>query len=133
VNPENIPKTAVTTPFELYEFRFMPFGLRNAAFQRFINEVLHGLSYCYAYIDNILIASANKEEHLQELFSRLDAYGVRINPAKCILGRSEIQFLGYKVSADSTKPLPEEVEAIRNFSKPETTKQLRQFLGTLNF
>jgi len=123
MNPEDIPKTVVTTPFRLYEFRFMPFGLCNAAqtFQRFINEVLHGLSYCYVYIDDILIASSNEEEHkahLQELFSRLDAYGVnafgkvdlKINLAKCILGESEIQFLDYKISADDTRPPPEKVE-----------------------
>jgi len=137
VNPENIPKTAVTTPFKLYEFRFMSFELRNAAqmFQKFIDEVLHGLSYCYDYIDDILIASANEEEHkahLQEVFSKLDAYGLRINPAKCILGRSKIQFLGYRVSTDGTRPPPEKVEAIKNFPKPETTKQLQQFLGTVS-
>jgi len=65
VNPEDIPKTAITTSFGLYEFLYMPFGLRNAAqtFQRHIDEVLQGLSHCYAYIDDILIASENEEKH----------------------------------------------------------------------
>lgn len=56
---EDIHKTVVTTPFGLFEFVQMPFGLRNAAqsFQRFIDDVLHGLSFCYAYIDDVLVAS----------------------------------------------------------------------------
>lgn len=138
VPPMDIAKTAITTPFGLFEFVFMPFGLRNAAqtFQRFINEVLHGLDFCYAYIDDILIASATPEEHedhLQQLFTRLDAYGIRINRTKCIFGDSEVKFLGYLVSEEGTKPLPEKVEAIKSFPKPINVKQLRQFLGTINF
>ncbi|KMQ86423.1 gag-pol polyprotein [Lasius niger] len=138
VHPTDIPKTAITTPFGLYEFLYMPFGLRNAAqtFQRFINEVLHGMHFCYAYIDDILVASTTQEEHeahLRQLFERLDAYGIKINPAKCVFGNNEVKFLGYLVSAEGTKPLTEKVEAIQNFPKPATVKQLRQFLGTLNF
>ena len=54
VEPTDIPKTAVTMPFGLFEFLRMPFGLRNAAqtFQRFIDQVLRGLHFCYAYIDD---------------------------------------------------------------------------------
>lgn len=56
---------AITTPFGLYEFQYMPFGLKNAAqtFQHFINEVLRGLDYCYAYIDDILIAFKFEQQH----------------------------------------------------------------------
>ena len=85
--PGDVCKTAITTPFGLFEFPFMSFGLRNSAqkFQRFIDEKLHGLDFCYAYIDDILVASADAQEHLRHLeglFSRLSVYGVLINPAK---------------------------------------------------
>jgi len=138
MNPQDVPKTAITTPFGLFEYRYMPFGLRNAAqtFQRFIDEVLRGLDFCYAYIDDILVASntpKEHEEHLRRLFARLSKYSVRINPAKCVLGEKEVKFLGYLVSAEGTKPLPEKVKAIQDFPKPTTMKQLRQFLGTMNF
>ncbi|BHF73645.1 hypothetical protein SprV_0401672700 [Sparganum proliferum] len=87
VAPEDIPKTAVTTPFGLFEFIRMPFGLRNAAqtFQRFIDHVLRGLPFVYAHIEDLLVASPNEEEHKEHLtlvFGRLDKLGVVINPSK---------------------------------------------------
>ena len=65
VASEDIPKTAITTPFGLYEFVRMPFGLRNAAqtFQRFMDQVLRGLMFAYGYIDDVLVASKTPEEH----------------------------------------------------------------------
>ena len=58
VEPADIPKIAVTTPLGLFEFLCKPFDLRNAAqtFQRFIDQVLHSLHFCYAYINDLLIA-----------------------------------------------------------------------------
>jgi cleavage and polyadenylation specificity factor subunit 1 len=138
VADEDIPKTAITTPFGLFEFPYMTFGLRNAAqtFQRFIDKVLRGLDFCYAYIDDILIASSSPEEHLDHLralFNRLEKFGVVINPGKCVFGQHEVKFLGYLVSGAGTRPLPHKVEAIRAFQQPPTVKSLRQFLGMINF
>ncbi|XP_063923542.1 uncharacterized protein LOC135137743 [Zophobas morio] len=120
-----VPKTAITTPFGLFEFQFMTFGLRNAVqtSQRFMDEVLQGLDFCYAYID------ASPDEHLQHLetvFQRLRQYGAVIDPMKC---QPDVKFLGYLVSGASTRPLPEKVEAIRSFPQPNTVKKLRR----LNF
>ncbi len=69
VAPEDVHKPAIATPFGMFEFVRMPFGLRNAAqtFQRFMDQVLRGLPFAYGYIDDILIASANSEEHIQHL------------------------------------------------------------------
>ena len=98
VKESSIPKTAITTPFGLFEFLRMPFGLRNAAqtFQRFIDEVLRGLSFCHAYIDDALIASSTAAEHKQHLwlvFQRFREYGVIINPSKCEFGVTELTFV----------------------------------------
>lgn len=76
VASEDIHKTAITTPFGLFEFLRMPFGLRNSAqtFQRFMNQVCDSLDFVYIYIDDLLIASKNAEEHvkhLETLFQRL--------------------------------------------------------------
>ena len=125
VAEEDIWKTAITTPFGLFEFPFMTIGLRNAAqtFRRFIDEVLQNLDFCYAYIDDILVASASLEEHLQHLeilFERLWNYGEVIDPLKCVSGQSSVKFLGYLVSDSGTQPLSAKVDAIRTYPRPDS-------------
>ncbi|GFX23336.1 hypothetical protein TNCV_4936511 [Trichonephila clavipes] len=88
---EDIHKTDICTPFGLFKIIRMQFGLCNAAstFQRFIDEVTRGLKGVYAFIDDILIASQNVQEHtiyLRALFERLDYYGLTIKPSKCTFG-----------------------------------------------
>ena len=133
VAPEDIPKTAVTTPFGLFEFTRMPFGLRNAAqtFQRFLDHVLHSLDFAYVYIDDVLIASQNPEQHLNHLrqvFTCFTQFGIIINPQKCILGVPELQFLGHMVSSKGIRPLEEKVQAVCDFPTPSTQHQLREFI-----
>ncbi|GFO26782.1 Pol polyprotein [Plakobranchus ocellatus] len=66
MHPEDIPKTAIITPFGLYEYLRMPFGLKNAAqtFQRLMDSVLQGLSCAFVYLDDILVASSSEQQHL---------------------------------------------------------------------
>lgn len=135
---DDIPKTAISTPFGLYEFPFMTFGLRNAGqtFQRFVDEVTRGFDFCYCYIDDFLVFSRDEvehKEHLRKLFSRLKQYGILINTSKCVFGVSEVTFLGFKISAAGTKPLETKVQAIKEFPFPKTVKHLRRFLGMVNF
>ncbi|GFX59543.1 uncharacterized protein K02A2.6 [Trichonephila clavipes] len=116
----------------------MQFGLCNAAstFQRFVDEVLRGLNFVYAFIDDILVASSSEAEHIQHLrllFQRLDQYGLSINPSKCTFGVPTLNFLGFQVCSSGIKPLEDRVEAIFKFPKPTTITQLRRFLGMLNY
>ena len=134
----DIPKTAITTPFGLYKFLRMPFGLKNAAqtFQRFMDNVLRGLDFCYDYIDDLLIASRNPEEHLKHLrlvFERLSQHSIVINPLKSKFGVSSLTFLGHVVDKDGICPLPEKVEAITKFPTPTTQRKLKEYLGFINF
>ena len=135
---DDIKKTAISTPFGLFEATKMMFGLRNAAqtCQRFVNEITRGLDFVYTYIDDFLIASNNKNEHREHLkiiFERLNNYDVVINSAKSIFGVEEIKFLGYLINENGIKPLPDRVEVIKNFPKPKTIKDLRRYLGMINF
>ncbi|KAG7310988.1 hypothetical protein JYU34_003841 [Plutella xylostella] len=135
---EDICKTAITTPFGLFEFPYMTFGLRNAAqsFQRFMDEVLRDLEFCYGYIDDIIIYSENQQQHIQhlrQLFQRLADYGILINTSKCVFGESEVTFLGFRVSAAGIQPLESKVQALQDYPVPKTMKELRRFLGMINF
>ena len=80
----DIPKIAVITPFGLYEFLRMPFGLKNAAqaFQRLMDIVCQGLDFVFIYIDDILVASENAKTHLRLLFQRLKEHSLVINVTK---------------------------------------------------
>ncbi|UYV83545.1 hypothetical protein LAZ67_23001432 [Cordylochernes scorpioides] len=135
---EDKPKTAIITPFGLFEFNVMSFGLRNATatFQRFMHEVLRNLDFAFVYLDDILVASKTEEEHyshLEILFSRLNTYGLRINLSKSKFLVQEIDFLGYLITSHGVKPLPTKVKAILEYKKPKTVHELRIFLGMLNF
>lgn len=135
---EDIHKTAITTPFGSFEFTRMSFGLRNASntFQRFMNQVTHGLEFVFTYVDDMLIARAFPEqhaEHLRTIFSRLREFGVTINVTKCQFGVSGLKFLGHLIDRDGVKPCEEKVEAIRTFPRPVTVQQIRRFLGMVNY
>ncbi|GFV24334.1 retrovirus-related Pol polyprotein from transposon opus [Trichonephila clavipes] len=135
---EDKEKTAITTPFSLYEFNTMSFGLRNApsTFQRFIIEVLYGLDFVFPYLDDVLVASSTEEEHSEHLkmvFERFQQYGLRINVSKSVMGAAQVEYLGFLITAEGSRPLPEKVQAIINYKLPETIHDLRTFLGMINF
>ncbi|UYV66381.1 hypothetical protein LAZ67_4001499 [Cordylochernes scorpioides] len=138
VEARDIPKTAVITPFGHFEFPRMSFGLCNGAqtFQRLINEVLQGLDFAYAYIDDVLIASDSVNQHvshLQQLFGRLRDYGLTINETKCTFGQPSVKFLGFIITNAGISPDPQRVQAIKDIPIPDTVGKLRRFLGMLNF
>ena len=131
-------RTAVKTPFGLFEFVNMPFGLRNAAqtFQRFMDIVFRGLDFVFTYIDDVLIASASPEEHLEHLrtvFKRLAEFGLVINLQKSQFGERQVEYLGHEISPEGCRPLPAKVAVIQRYPVPQTKRQLRLFLGMINF
>jgi hypothetical protein len=87
MDPADIPKTAILTPFGLFEYLFMPFGLMNAAqtFQRLMDRLFGHLPFVFTYLGDHLIASATLEEHMQTLsmfFQVLQENGLTINQSK---------------------------------------------------
>jgi transposase InsO family protein len=138
VEPEDVPKTAVITPFGLFEFVRMPFGLKNAGmtFQRLMDSILNGLPFVFVYLDDILVASPCLESHrrhVAEVLSILSKSGLVINVGKCVFGRESVEFLGHRVSAAGVLPLADRVAAIRQFPPPTTVRELQSFLGLINF
>ena len=138
MHPEDIPKTAITTPFGTYTFNFSCFGLRNAGatFQRMMDDLLGDLPFCVAYIDDILIFSSSPDEHLQHLrtvLDRLQSAGLVLRQDKCVLGVKEVDFLGHRISSKGVLPLPSKVSAITSFPVPSTVKALQEFVGMVNY
>ena len=136
--PEDIKKTAITTPFGLFEYCQMPFGLRNASqtFQRFVNHVLGELPFVTCYIDDILIHSNNSNDHIihiEKVFSRLSQFNLRISPSKCKFCVKEVTFLGCLIGRDGVKPQPSKVSAIVDFPIPHDYAQCRRLLGMTGF
>ena len=146
IHENDVRKTCICTPFGSFNYLRLPFGLSNAAqsFQRFIDITLRDLKQKYsgkrvcffAYIDDIIVASESEEEHerdLEAVFQRLCDHSLKISLLKCEFAKEELEFLGHLVSEKGISPLPDKVEAVKNFPRPETYKQLRRFLGMINY
>ena len=136
--PSSIAKTAIITPFGLWEFLRMPFGLKNAAqaFQRLMDGILRDIPFTFVYVDDILVASHSHEEHLEhlrQLFQLLLANGLVINRGKCVFGTSELDFLGHRVTAQGIRPLPARIAALRDCAAPADRTSLQRFLGMMNY
>lgn len=139
VNPNDIPKTAVTSPVGLYEFVKMPFGLRNAgaSWQRFITSILGDLPFVFIYIDDILIySSGSDDEHLsyiEMVFSRLSEHNLTVNLEKSVFLTDNLEFLGHEITPAGFRPTEQRIEFIKNITPPKTIAALRRVLGIFNF
>ncbi|GFU16246.1 retrovirus-related Pol polyprotein from transposon opus [Trichonephila clavipes] len=67
------------------------------------------------------------------VFERFQQYGLRINVSKSVMGAAQVEYLGFLITAEGSRPLPEKVQAIFNYKLPETIHDLRTFLGMINF
>ena len=140
MDPESIPKTAFTCHLGLFEFVRLPFGLTNAPaiFQRAMNKVLSGLigKCCMVYIDDIVIFSRSSAEHaihLKAVLARLEQAGLQLKPSKCHFELTEIELLGFVVSAQGIRPLSDKTAAISELSHPTDVKGVRSFLGMVGY
>ena len=133
-------RTAFSTPWGLYEYLVMPFGLCNApsVFQKAINHTLRPLigKFAVVYLDDILIYSRTEEEHEQHLRAVLELLrkdGWYCNGGKLQWFLKEIRFLGHIITEDGVKADPAKLEPIKNWPFPENVQEVRQFLGTTNY
>uniref|UniRef100_A0A8C5QKE1 ribonuclease H n=1 Tax=Leptobrachium leishanense TaxID=445787 RepID=A0A8C5QKE1_9ANUR len=136
---EATPKSAFITPFGLYQFRVMPFGMKNApaTFQRLIDRLLDGLQgFACAYLDDIAIYSQTWEEHLEHVgtvLGRIRDANLTLKPEKCKVGMAEVQYLGHRVGCGIQRPEPAKIEAILDWPTPVTKTQVLAFLGTAGY
>ncbi|XP_032688866.1 uncharacterized protein LOC116852521 [Odontomachus brunneus] len=138
VAPGDVGKTAITTPFGLFEFLGTPLGLRNSAqtFQRYVNALFRKMPFVRPYLNDLLVASDTHKQHLQhlqQLFATLRKARLAVNMEKSVFGASEVYHLGYLVSKDGYQPPESKVEVIARFPKPASAQQLRRYLGIINY
>ena len=136
---EDRHKTAFTTPFGLYQFTVMPFGLSGtpATFQRLMDHMTDGIHhFAHAYLDDLVIFSSTWEEHLEHLsvvLARLEEAGLSVKPSKCQFAVSECIYLGHVIGGGRVLPVKDKLEAISSFPVPEEKKQVRSFLGLAGY
>ena len=88
------------------------------------------------YLDNIMIYSRSEKEHLEhleEIFSRLKAAGLKLKLEKCCFFKKHIQYLSHLILAEGIKPLPEKLESIAKMPAPKNPKEVKQFLGLVGY
>ena len=131
MHPDDVPLTAVNTPFGLYEWLVMPMGLRNAPaiHQRLVTSALRGLigKICHIYLDDIIIWSSTlreHEEHVRQVFSALRAAKLYINEEKTKLFQTEITFLGHRISSRGIEADNRKVTAILDWPRPCNSTQV---------
>lgn len=134
------PKTAFCTPFGLFEWNRMPFGLCNApsTFQRLMQRIF-GDQQCQSvllYLDDIVVFSSTVEQHLERLkgvLERLQSEGLKAKLSKCSFFRKEVHYLGHVISADGVSTDPGKIEVVANWPCPTTASELRSFLGFASY
>ena len=124
----------------LYEVLRMPYGLCNAPamFQHLMQNCLGelNLTYTLIYLDNVIIYSKTEEEHLVRLHAVLEGFmehGLKLKPSKCNFFRTEISYLGHKVSAAGMEPGTDGLKGIAEIAPPATYTQVRKFLGAMGY
>ena len=136
MHPSDAKKTAFITNRGIYCYLAMPFGLRNAGatFQCLVNRMFKEQigRTMEVYIDDMVIKSKNASEHvkdLAEIFDILQAYNMKLNPAKCNFALSSGKFLGHMVTRRGIEGSPEQIKVIFELTSPTSVKDVQKLTG----
>jgi hypothetical protein len=140
IRASDIPKTAFSTRYGLYEYLVMSFGLTNAPayFMYLMNSVFMPEldKFMVVFIDDILVYSKNEEEyagHLHVVLQRLRENRLYAKLSKCDFWLKEIKFLGHTISKAGIAVDPDKVQEVMNWKPPTTVRQIRSFLGLAGY
>ena len=133
-------KTTFVTEWEIYCYTVMPFGLKNAdaTYQMMATALLHDMKHkeVKAYVDDLIVKSATRGEHitnLRKFFERIKKYKLRLNPNKCTFEVIAGKLLGHMVSSRGIEVDPTKIKAILEMLPPKIEKEIRGFLGRLQY
>ena len=128
--------TAFEADGQLFQYTRLPFGVTNGVsmFQRVIQGIIqkHNLKDTYAYLDNVTIAGIHKEDHdrkLSALRTAAEKENLTFNEEKSVIGKTEIDLLGYRISHGVIKPDPERLKPLVNLQLPTCKSNLQRVVG----
>lgn len=140
MSPDDMKKTTFIMLWGTYFYKVMPFGLKNAGatYQRAMVTLFHDTIHkeIEVYVDDMIVKSITKDDHLErlgELFPRLQNFKLRLNPAICTFGVRSSKLLGFIVSQKGIEVDPDKVRAIQDIPPPRIEKEVRRFIGRLNY
>lgn len=139
LDPDSRKLCTIILPFGKFEYQRLPQGVCNGPdiFQEKIAELFDGMDFVRAYIDDLLVLTKGDfEDHLEkleEVLLRLEEAGLKVNAPKSFFARSEIEYLGYWITREGIKPMPKKVEAFLKLAPPKNKKELRRFIGIVNY
>ena len=139
LSPASKELCTLVFPFGKFEMQRLPMGLCNSPdiFQEKMANLMDGLDFVRTYIDDLLVLTKGSfEDHLEKLdlvFERLKRAGLKVNAKKSFFARAELEYLGYWITRDGIRPLPDKVQAILRIAEPKNRKELRSFIGVVNY
>ena len=138
LHPNSRDPTAFTIEGRSYRFTRIPFGLSGApaTFSRLMSTVCEGLLHSIVYLDDVITHSRGHQQHLRHLenfFTRLRQFNLKLNIKKCVFGASSVEYLGFKISGNGIQAGDEKLLAVKNFPVPSNVRQVRQFCGLANY
>ncbi|WJZ92665.1 hypothetical protein VitviT2T_011649 [Vitis vinifera] len=138
--PEDMEKTSFIIEWGTYCYRVMPFRLKNAGatYQRAATTLFHDMMHrdVEVYVDDMIVKSRGRLDHLAALerfFERIRLFRLRLNPKKCTFGVTSGKLLGYMVSKRGIQVDPDKIRAILDMPAPTTEREIRGFLGRLQY
>ena len=139
LDPQSKQLCTIVLPWGKYEYQKLPMGLCNSPdiFQEKMNELFTGFENVQAYIDDLLVLTKSLfEDHLVELDSvlkKLKRAGLKINASKSFFAQEELEYLGYWITREGILPIKKKIEAILKIARPTSRKELRSFIGLINY
>ena len=140
IREQDIPKTAFTTGYGLYEYMVMSFGLTNAPayFMSMMNKVFMEFldKFVVVFIDDILVYSKNEEEHkecLRLVLEKLREHQLYAKFSKCEFWLKEVGFLGHVISGEGIAVDPTKVQSVTEWLAPTSVGEIRSFLGLAGY
>jgi len=138
MHPRDERKTAFLTELSGYCYKVMPFRLKNAGatYQRLVDKILAPMigRNVQAYVDDMVVTSVEKEQHvadLEELFTTIARYNLKLNPEKCVFEVEAGKFLGFLLRERGIEANPEKCVTIIAMRSPAIVKEVKQLTGRM--